>query len=217
MAKEPTTPEEKLLQLIDKPSPAHRGAFSRLRRPTRMWTAILAWWDKLKATQPDAKPVLTLRRTNLIVAGVCVVLTIVWLVDFRALRSEFMTRLETLERTQFTAPRETTGNAAAALDVAEILEATTQRNLFTFPPPKTVEAAPQAATEKLQTHLQELKLVGIIWSEHPQAIIEHTKETKTHLLSTGDVIGPLPIKVKRILKEKVILSPLEGAQEWELR
>ena len=64
-----------------------------------------------------------------------------------------------------------------------------------------------------ELQVSDLKLVGVIWSENPQVMIEDTKSKKTYLLNTGDLIGN--VKVKKIQRESVILEA-EG-QEWVLR
>lgn len=51
---------------------------------------------------------------------------------------------------------------------------------------------------------QGLKVVGIMWSDTPQVIIEDTVERRTFLLSAGDEIKGA--RVKEILKDRVILS-----------
>ena len=49
-----------------------------------------------------------------------------------------------------------------------------------------------------------LKVVGIIWSDAPQAIIEDSQDAKTYLLNRGSKIKGA--RVKDILKDRVILS-----------
>jgi len=61
--------------------------------------------------------------------------------------------------------------------------------------------------------VKNLKLVGILWSENPQVMIEDTKQTKTYLLSIGETIGEL--QIKRILKDKVVVG--KDDVEWEIR
>ena len=60
---------------------------------------------------------------------------------------------------------------------------------------------------------EHLKLVGISWSNDPDAIIEDTKDTKTFFVKTGQKIGE--VKVQAIFKDKVILS-YQG-EETELK
>jgi hypothetical protein len=58
-----------------------------------------------------------------------------------------------------------------------------------------------------------LKLVGILWSDNPQAMVENTVDQKTLLLSVGDQVSRLTVKA--ITKDKVVLS--RDDRVWELR
>ncbi len=209
------TPEEKLLQVIDNPAKAQKqGALERLGRQASGWSLGMTWvLDRLRGGRPGSGPMVTLRMVNRGLAIIGGVLALAWLADFFALRSEFLTRLEMVERTQLIAPTQTRGSSLPGLDLADVLEHAKARNVFTFLPPKVETSAP--AVEDLRPYVAELKLVGIIWSDNPQAMIEQTKEEKTYLLGTGEKIGPL--RIKKILREKVLLGLQTGEGEWELR
>lgn len=98
------------------------------------------------------------------------------------------------------------------LDVkeADLLQEARRRNMFSFLPPETKT---EVFTTEVPTVITNFKLVGILWSDNPQAMIEDTKEQKTFLVNTGDEISQL--KIKRIFRDKVILGKDE--REWELR
>ena len=68
-------------------------------------------------------------------------------------------------------------------------------------------------TKKIIDKTKHLKLVGIAWSDNPDAMIEDTRAKKTLFVKEGDSINE--IRVKRILKDKVILS-FEG-EDIELK
>jgi len=72
---------------------------------------------------------------------------------------------------------------------------------ITPPPIRTVELA------------STLKLVGISWSNDPDAMIEDTKNLKTFFVKRGDMVGEA--KVQAIFKDKVILS--FDKEEFELK
>lgn len=218
MAKDRLTPEEKLLQVIDNPAAAKkRGALERLGRQASAWSLGMSWvLDRLRGGRPGSGPMVTLRMINRGLAIICGVLALAWLADFFALRSQFLTRLDMVERTQLIAPTQTKGPSLPTLDFADVLEHAKARNIFTFVSPKVETSAPAApVAEDLSPYVAELKLVGVIWSDNPQAMIEQTKEGKTYLLGRGEKIGSL--RIKKILKEKVLLGPETGDKEWELR
>jgi hypothetical protein len=58
-----------------------------------------------------------------------------------------------------------------------------------------------------------LKLVGISWSDAPDAMIEDTKAGKTFFVKKGQLVGDF--KVEGVYKEKVVLR--YGAESIELR
>ena len=218
MSKDRLTPEEKLLQVIDNPAAAKpQGALGRLRRQASASSLGMGrWLDRLRSDRPGSGPMVTLRVVNRGLAIISGVLALAWLADFLVLRSEFLTRLEMVERTQLIAPTQMKAPSLPTLDFADVLEHTKARNIFTFVPHKVETPAPAASVvEDLSPYVAELKLVGIIWSDNPQAMIEQTKEEKTYLLGTGEMIGPL--RIKNILREKVLLVSQTGDHEWELR
>ena len=74
-------------------------------------------------------------------------------------------------------------------------------NLFKTPSSKVADAT------------QDLKLVGISWSNDPIAMIEDSKALRTFFVTRGQMIGE--VRVQAIFKDKVVLS--YGGEEIELR
>jgi type II secretory pathway component PulC len=68
-------------------------------------------------------------------------------------------------------------------------------------------------TQALEQAVSNYKLVGIIWSDTPQAMIEDTKAGKTNLLNENEIMGDF--KIKKIERDKVIIT--KDKMEWELR
>ncbi len=92
------------------------------------------------------------------------------------------------------------------------------RNLFGFADEPEEEMAPfkkqpkQEETE-LEKMVKSFKLVGISWSNDPDAIIEDEKAKKTYFVKTGHKINE--ISVQAIYRDRVILH--YRSQEVELR
>ncbi len=86
-------------------------------------------------------------------------------------------------------------------------------NMFSGLSEATAQEAQAQVQEDISAQLKNLKLVGIIWSDKPQAIIENTVENKTLLLNIGDQMDK--VKIMKIYQDKVILGA--DGQEWELR
>jgi hypothetical protein len=92
------------------------------------------------------------------------------------------------------------------------LEQVKKRDIFRMgqkPPQDGSEVISSKAAEAGQT----LKLVGISWSDLPDAMIEDTKAGKTFFVKKGQIVGDFVVEA--IYKEKVVLK--YGAESIELR
>lgn len=91
------------------------------------------------------------------------------------------------------------------------LEKVSQRDIFNMEEKKT--SAPTTLSEAAQEAVKNLRLVGVSWSENPDAMIEDTRAMRTFFVKTGQVLGDF--KVKAIFKDRVIL--LYNNEEVELK
>ncbi len=94
-------------------------------------------------------------------------------------------------------------------------EKISDRDIFAMISRRRVEEDANAGvtTEELNQVMETLKLVGISWSNNPDAIIEDTKANRTFFLKEGQEINK--VKVKQIFKDKVIM--VYGGKEIELK
>jgi len=91
-------------------------------------------------------------------------------------------------------------------------EKVTQRDIFKMGSKKP-EIEIKEPTSKTLELAQNLKLVGISWSDDPDAMVEDKKLSRTFFIKKGHMVGEA--KVKAIFKDKVVLE-LDG-EEFELR
>ena len=88
--------------------------------------------------------------------------------------------------------------------LADYLAKVKKRNIFEMgmnkKPENLIEAGPSS---KAVEATQNLRLVGISWSDSPDAMIEDIKSLKTFFVKKDQMIGE--VKVETITKEKVIL------------
>lgn len=100
--------------------------------------------------------------------------------------------------------------------VSYYLEKVRARDIFKMGEKKTggttVEKVPSSRITELA---QNLKLVGISWSNDPDVMLEDTKAQRTYFLKKGQMLENLNLKLEAVFKDKIILS-CEG-QEIELR
>lgn len=208
MADSPITPEEKLLRIIESPPQAVRG----MRRSSQKIDFKLnlklfraKYGDKLSA-------ILNLKSACAVLIFLSGLASLYFIIDFW-LGSP---RLASVQRLVLAAKKTDIGDLSIGqLDPLSLyLQEITQRNIFALP-----EVQQEAVVKKaepavdLKNLVGSLKVVGIIWSEAPQAIIEDPKEGKTYLLNRGSKVKDA--RVKDILKDRVILS--YDSQEVELR
>jgi len=209
---ERNTPEEKLLKIIENPATekarplaqAKAGVYD-IQKALFRFKGLRLDKDFLKSINPQM--------INRAVMALCGVITLVFVVDFAKLEMNLNKKYRNVT-SESAVVAESAQNAAfiKEMDVQEILARAKKRNMFTFTP-VTAGARGAIASANLQEIMGNLKLVGIIWSDKPQAMIESVKDQKTYLLNKGEQIDTLTIK--KIYKEKVILG--KDSQEWELR
>lgn len=87
--------------------------------------------------------------------------------------------------------------------VSYYLDKVESRDIFKMGP-KNPAAAKGGPSEKAMEATQHLKLVGISWSDNPDAMIEDSKAQRTFFLKRGQMIGD--VKVVAIFKDKVVLN-----------
>jgi len=73
--------------------------------------------------------------------------------------------------------------------------------------------SPEVISSKAAEASQTLKMVGISWSEQPEAMIEDTKAGKTYFVKKGQMVGDF--RVENIYKDKVTLR--YGVESIDLR
>lgn len=207
------TPEEKLLKLIENPELDAKAAKRRVRIANpfsikKLKDAII----RASALKGKFKPYLfNLKIINqaLIAIAVIIILYLVY---------DFMKGMPNMSRIDAYASdisgrslKIKTQQEGRVLNLSDYLSQVDKRDVFHFISPKK-EEKPAPAKEILISYAANFKLVGIIWSKNPQAMLEDKKESKTLLVSPGDSIGE--IKVKQILRDKVIIGYED--QEMEL-
>ncbi|HAJ56326.1 MAG TPA: hypothetical protein DCL35_00990 [Candidatus Omnitrophica bacterium] len=205
------TPEEKLLRIIESP-PGRTGPM----RPQRRSQDLQITWKLLRAKYGDkVKVLLNAKAVNALLVFLGTLATLFLVIDFwlGIPRASSVERIEALAKAQAVWDLTIERLDPLAVYMQEI----TQRNIFSLAPEPTSEqpapVRPAVSQERALKITENLKVVGIIWSEVPQVIIENISEQRTHLLSRGGLI--MGARVKEILKDRVILS--YDSQEIELR
>ncbi len=212
MAKDKFTPEEKLLKIIE----GKHGSDEPIGRQIKKQKAKIGrrrFFSSLKNIQlTDLKPqkeVLTLQLINRILIIVAAVFVAVFGFDF--VRDRINLKRSFALVTGVSEFKEEQGEkpSVSAANFAEVLKESRRRNIFTLTPvAKKEEIEPQIQPRE---KVSDLKLVGILWSSNPQAMIEDIKSGKTYLLGEG--AGIKRWKIKNIYQDRVVLFGDEGESE----
>ena len=212
MAKKKLTPEEQLLNLIEKEEEIkaptlRRKRFSlfRLFNLKRLWSFVpfskrILRTQLLRMKSGLKEP--NLKVFNKALTSISAILFVYLITDFTFRRpdiGQFDKR-----PIEVSGPRFKEIPAGEARSFLYYLEMVQRRNIFTVLKLQTAETHQEEAKKVLNTLIQDLVLVGISWGEDPQVMIEDKKEKKTYFLKTGDMINKL--RIDNILKDKVILT-----------
>jgi len=204
MAKEITTPEDKLLRLIEAPTKIKASLFGR--KPLIKKEDLVHLWQGFKFK----KDVFGLDALTKSLVALAAILTIGLVGQIFASRQDFAKQdwanISVGRRGAQIKPM-------PLLPLNDYLVEFSRSSMFSGVSEETAQATQTKEQEDIAVQLKNLKLVGIIWSKSPQVMIENITENKTLLLNVGDLIGN--VKVKNILQDRVILGI--DNQEWELR
>lgn len=206
---EKITPEEKLLKIIETPNLEKRKIPLSDIKPLANLKSIKSLVANFKFNKE------MLKKFDLGVAiklGIflCVAFTLFWIFDFVRNGMILKKRFNQLMAESSDASNVKKNLPDLNVDMNALSSQIRSRNIFSLLP--TRAQAGELVTE-VPVAITNFKLVGIMWSDNPQAMIEDSKEQKTYLLSAGEQLGQ--VKVKRILRDKVVIGKDE--QEWELR
>lgn len=201
MQKDKSTPEEKLLNLIENPTPKIKRQFKPpFRRgmplkPSHLSRAIKELWLRKRVK------ILTLKFANRALIGLSVIATLFIVFDFiignKDIGSLYLIE-KGLAHSMFK-----TDKVAEALPLSDYLDEVKRREIFT-PIEQVLIAYEEEGVSAIVSLAETLVLVGILWSGTPQVMIEDTTSNKTYILNKGDTINDLTIK--DIFRDKVILS-----------
>ena len=214
--------DEKLLKLIEGSVAAKQQRRSGMAIPPAAGLKI----NKLSFKKLDFKQLLKFRfdlpALNKMVFSAAAVLTLIFFYNLIAGSKKVNADLffASLRVKEIILP-ESQSDKKGFLSAAEYLSGIERRNIFLSPGQKPAEEvkAKEMQTVKIEEMLKDLKLVGIIWSDNPEAIIESALDGRTSLVKKGDSAGSSKAKVKEVTRNSVVLEiESEGQkQEYELR
>ncbi len=217
------TPEKQLLKIIETSKANSVGVHVQTsRRHSQSWLNLGAWLGRIsflkvrfgKWSTGFSLEQFDVKVANKILGFLVALFTLYFLVNLAA----SLINLSKTPHLESSAPAgkiessipETTGLKKAA---SYYLDKIRERDIFTMGLKRVAAEKPNSPSSKSLEVAANLKLVGISWSNDPDAMIEDTKELKTFFVKRGQLVGDA--RVQAIFKDKVVLS-LDG-EEFELK
>lgn len=223
MAQEgPLTPEKQLLRLIEKPEKGAGVETQKIKHHSLGLFSLRAWMGRFsffkesigKWFRGEGVCQFDVRAVNKILILSIFALLIYLISDVSLslvnLEKGLDLDIEVKKSAEAARPPEASLLKAATF----YLEQVRQKNIFEMGKAKKedTEEAKTPSEESLHA-AQNLRLVGISWSDDPDVMIEDTNVPRTYFVKRGEMIGDF--KVQAIFKNKVILTR-EG-EEIELK
>lgn len=207
MADERFTADEKLLNIIEH----GMGVNGAEIKPAGIEQKI----NIFKIDKERLKNWLTLRKINVLLVFFCVFLTVFWVFDFGRNKKVFDRRMQNVVKMATSESNKLDKKKISVLDgeinLPELLFEANRKNIFSLQQ-ESAQLAADAAVN-YSALMKNFRLVGIFWSDSPQAMIENINEGKTYLLSGQDLLGDFV--VRKVLQDRVIIG--KDDKEWELR
>jgi len=201
------TPEEKLLHLIENSGSGQNKSSLKKNvgkkrklinfKPVNFPNVFSGFFLKLDMRKIGLKTV------NKILIGVSLALSIIFLFQWAKEKVLIQKRFNALEAVSSTPKDDRLDlQQTGAPDAADYIAVSEKNNPFHLLPVKEEEMTTEI------TLATEFKLVGILWSDQAQAIIEDSSSEQTFLVSEGDTIDKYTIV--KITKTEVTLHADDG-------
>lgn len=222
---ESLTPEKQLLKLIENPKQASVRVESA-KREGKKWFSFPAlkgrldfWkgtsvkqWFSLKRFSGSARGV---EQVNGVLKVLIVIMVLYTGYSVFKMVKEIKNAANLILTPDSTAPDVST-SALGLQSVSYYLEKIKGRNIFVSAQPESVVMVNKVAAEEVVEGdpFKDFSLVGIAWSNDPEAMIEDAKLNKTFFVKRGQSLAN-GVRVVTIFKDKVILG--HKNKEFELR
>jgi len=212
------TSDERLLKLIEGTGEPKRpgGAVLGVRNPAAHPLSVKLNFLELKSKFKVLKVNLPILNKGLF--GLAILLTLVFLYIF------ISGLLTSKSNSVAFAPKDTssiikliTAGEAQGLMRKNISNQNIKRDFFLPFGEKEDIHTPEEGPD-ITEEVKALKLVGIIWSQNPEVMIENSKDSRTYTLKKGEALSD-QFKIKDISRSSAILlvTTPSGTKEYELR
>ena len=212
------TSDERLLKIIEGTSESRKVGISipGMKKPFSKPAALKFNLATLKNIFKDLKFNLAKINTSLIGLGVFLTLIFIYTLfsapTISKSNAAYFTPSDSAAVVKFISAGEAQGTMRKNIGSESL-----KRNFFLPANLQVNGVTPQDSVDVLE-ELKDLKLVGIIWSQNPEVMIENGKDSRTYTLKKGEFFNE-QFKIKEISRNSAILevSVGSGTREYELR
>ena len=221
---EPVTPEKQLLKLIENPSTAAFQA-QQVKREGKKWLS----WGALKGRVGFLKSISATRWNSFgkliqtppgllqinMALKLCILLLVLYLgYSIVAMTFQLRKASHLILQPDKSIPFETE-EPVTLKNLSYYTDKVGARDIFKLGPTAgTSEKSQSEAPPEEEDPSKNFSLVGIAWSNDPEAMIENTQLKRTHFVKRGQFFDQ-SVKVVAIFKDRVVLS--QNDKEFELR
>lgn len=206
--------DEKLLKLIE--SSSHVASLSKAGSLSRKGLKQRGGRFEFKFSKAQILSRINLFNINKSLYFICVLLTLILLYGLAASFSISKSGFILGRYDKITFKKQKSAANKLLLSLQQYLDCVAKRNIFLRGDITEKDSVDNVALNDL---VKDLKLVGIIWSISPDAMIEDAVDKRTYMLKKGEMFGRAKHKIKDITRNSVVLE-IEVAgkfQEFELR
>ncbi len=205
-----STPERELLKLIEaEKKSSSRGGEVKKRLRFSFLGALRGRWAFFKEAFSTNRKVFVgdISLINRILMGVAILLGFYVVVNNTL---SFLALPRKIEKTMQVKTRNFKISSLKELSILKeasyYLDKVKKRDIFAMviEKPKVKEKEEKKLIKEVEEKTKDLKLVGIAWSDNPDAMIEDTKVEKTYFVKQGDIING--VRIERIFRDKVVLT-----------
>jgi hypothetical protein len=204
--------EQEAKKTVLQANPVLKGVGSAAVRPQNPGSVYFLFMQKWLGVFKDEKKQFNIKAVNAVFFTIIILLTLYYIngiiVSLKKIGNIDLGKLVPVKDLSLVVSKETT----LLKPFSFYLETVKKRDIFRMGsklPQDESEVISSKAAEATKT----LKLVGISWSDAPDAMIEDTKAGKTFFVKKGQAVNDF--KVEAIYKEKVVLR--YGVESIELR
>lgn len=191
------TPEDRLLKIIESPAEHTKSRVEFIRKQRGQFIPNLKQIFSFKKYNRAGGikfkfSAFGLRFINIALLVLAVLVTLFSIFDFIMDKVHLKNRFNLISRSSQAEEQNASKLAFLSADDLEgVLKNTGEKNIFSLAP---VSSANKTKAEVLEKDVSNLKLVGVLWSEHPQVMIEDAEAKRTYLLGVGEKISKWKVK-----------------------